>query len=837
MRLGAVQDYHYGTVVSDTFILIVDDDAVSRHVLGRTLSTAGFETAEAASGVEALATLQKRTPAVVLLDLVMPPPDGYAVLRHIRAQPHLADVPVVVLTALDSDEEIQKVFASGADDYVHKPFRHAELVARIRGQLRMREYVDRLNRRDRDQQTVLELTQTLASRLDIRDILFTVVQRVASVARVDRCSIVLVGEPSTVGFVVATSDDEQLRDLPIDLGKYPEIREVLASGQTLVIRDAAKSPLLEVVRHSEPNIGFSSLALVPMRHEHGPMGVIFLRSRGPATFPDHEMALVHTVANATAIALQNARILQSLRDETQQSAHARVEAERRVQLFQRYADFFESAADGMVVIDRKGRVLFANPRAREITGFTETELVNLRFDALLAGQERARAARLLRGFSEGMYPRGVDLSINTKSGEQITISVSFSSVLHEDNAVLFSFRDVTLERKTAIELRQTKEFLERVIDSSVDGIVSADMTGTRAALQSCGGENLRLCAQRRDRQDARGPALSGTRRARGDAQDPRSGRTSGPGRLEDYRVDMLNSKGELIPVNLSAALIMENGKPIGSVGIFTDIRDKLQMEARLLKTQEELRAREKQAIVAELAGATAHELNQPLTSIIGYAELLRRRLEAEPQLYHARQRDRQRVRADGRDRAQDRQDHALRNDQLRGQRQDHRSREVERRQRAGGRLVKTESDEAELGATYALSSRSPAERPAQAAGTGLARPIAAAVLLAFRARGGPSTALRLCLDGTLFELALGLRCVGARLAAPDGVRSAYARSADGDPAADDDHPTRMFPGHAHEHVLDGRRRFPGQHAARGQPDRAHRRLSRVCRSPREPPRS
>jgi signal transduction histidine kinase len=59
------------------------------------------------------------------------------------------------------------------------------------------------------------------------------------------------------------------------------------------------------------------------------------------------------------------------------------------------------------------------------------------------------------------------------------------------------------------------------------------------------------------------------------------------------------------------------------------------MEARLMKAQEELRAREKQAIVAELAGAAAHELNQPLTSVIGYAELLRRNLEANKQLYNA----------------------------------------------------------------------------------------------------------------------------------------------------------------------------------------------------------
>jgi len=621
-------------VVADGSILVVDDDAVSRHVLGQTLASAGLATVTVGSGGEAMNWLARNTPSLVLLDLIMPDPDGYVILKHIRAKPQLADVPVVVLTALDSDEEIQRVFSSGADDYVHKPFRPAELIARIRGQMRMREYVERLSRRERDQQTVLELTQALASSLDIRDILFTVVQRVADVAHVDRCSIVLVGEPNTIGFVVATSDDEQLRDLPIDLAKYPEIREVLSTGRALVIRDAARHPLFEVLRQSEPPMGFSSLALMPILHEHGPMGVVFLRSRRKAAFADHEMALVHTVANATAIALRNARILQSLRDETQQSTFARVEAERRVQLFQRYADFFESAADGMVVIDGTGRVLFANPRAREITGFSESELVDLEFENLIGPGEHERSERLLRGFREGIYPRGVDISLNTKDGQLITISVSFSSVLHEDNAVLFTFRDVTVERKTAIELQNTKEFLERVIESSVDAIVSADMRGkvllfNRAAARIFGYQPSDVIGSMSVEKLYPG---SGAREVMRKVRDPN---VNGPGRLEDYRVDMVSATGEVIAVTLSAALIIENGKPVGSVGIFTDIRDKLRMEARLLNAQEELRNREKQAIVAELAGAAAHELNQPLTSVIGYAELLRRNLQANKQLYNA----------------------------------------------------------------------------------------------------------------------------------------------------------------------------------------------------------
>lgn len=615
-------------------ILVVDDDAVSRHVLEQALHEAGLNPVMTSSGQQALEWLENHTPMVVLLDLVMPAPDGFAVLERMRKTPRLADTPVVVLTALDADQEISRVFASGADDYVHKPFRPAELLARIRGQLRVREYMDRLSRRERDQETVLELTQTLASTLDIRDILFTVVQRVAAFAKVDRCSIVLFGESGNVGYVLATSDDAHLRDLPIDLAKYPEIREVLTTGRALVIRDGSEHPLLQVVRQTGPNIGFNSFALLPILHEHGAMGVLFLRSKAKSAFDDYELSLVTTLTNAMAIALRNARILQSLRDATEKSRSLRAEAERRVQLFQRYADFFESAADGMVVIDREGKVLFANPRAREITGFSETELMALCFEDFLARSERERAGRLLRGFLDGIYPRGVDIAITDKSGEERTISVSFSSVLHEDNAVVFSFRDVTKERATAVELKQTKEFLESVIESSVDGIVSANLRGTvllfnRAAARIFGYAPSDVVGKMHV---GKLYPPGGAREIMRKIRDPG---VAGYGRLEDHRVDMLNADGEPIQVQLSASLVIDNGRPIGSVGIFTDIREKLRMEARLSMAQEELRSREKQAIVAELAGAAAHELNQPLTSVIGYAELLRRKLASHPQLSHA----------------------------------------------------------------------------------------------------------------------------------------------------------------------------------------------------------
>lgn len=617
----------------DGSVLLVLDDAAVRHQIGSALAEAGVACVSLSDGQDAIRWLDQSAPSVVLLGADADGLEAHPVLRHVRAAPHLGEVPVVVLARVTTEHDIQRIFAAGADDYVADPFRPAELVARVRNHARLREYVDRLNRRERDTRTVLELTQALALTLDATSILFTVARRIAEFARVDRCSIVLVPKEDDVGFVIASSDDAEIRRLRIDLEAYPEIREVLTTGRPLGIHDATQHPLLEVVRRQDAPLDYPSLTLVPILHERRPLGVIFLRSREPGSFVDADVALVQTVANATAIALRNADILESLRAESEESEVARAEAERRLQLFRRYADLFESAADGMIVIDRSGRVLFGNSRASEITGQAEHALSDLSFASLFADLERPRIQRLLEGFREGVYPRGLDLTAGG-GGAEAVLNVSFSSVLHEENAILMSLRDVTQERRTARELIRTKEFLERVIESSVDGIVSADLRGVirifnRAACRIFGYSASEVIDQLHvEALYPPGVARDVMRRIR----DPR---LSGHGRLEDYRVEMLNAVGQRIPVSLSASLIMGHDAPVGSVGIITDMREKLRMEERLQVAQDALREREREAIVAELAGGAAHELNQPLTSVMNYGALLARSLEDGTPLHRA----------------------------------------------------------------------------------------------------------------------------------------------------------------------------------------------------------
>ncbi len=603
-------------------VLVVDDDMVSRHVLGQALTSAKLDHVAVGSGAEALAQIEKVHPSIVLLDLVMPPPDGYQILRILRARPETRDLPVVVLTALDAEDEIAKAFEAGADDFVKKPFKPVELVARVRGQLRLRQAMDALARKEKDASVVLELTQALASNLDFRGILFTVVQRIAEVAGIDRVSIVLVREQENVGYVVAASDDEQLRDLPIDLTKYPEIQQVLSSGEPLVVEDAATHPLMEIVRTGQGNVTFASLSILPILYEGKPMGVLFLRSRRTGAFAEREIALCQTIASAMAIALRNARVLQTLRDQTQQVTVARFEAERRMRSLQRYADFFDSSADGIVVIDAEGRLLFSNPKAREITGYDEPDLRGRRLGDIFATEDAGLANDLRAGFTRGNYPKDIDIKITTRDKRVLIVNVSFASVLREDGAVLCSFRDVTRQREVEAELQKMKDFLQRVIDSSVDAIISADMKG-QVVLFNRAAERIYT----KSAGDVVGTNVKSLY-PEGTAQKIMKMIRAGGGRIEGLKVDVIDAAGNTVPVSFSGALIFEGETAVGSVGIFTDLREKVRMEQRLQQAQEQLLAQERQAIVAELAGAAAHELNQPLTSVLNYATLLRRLLTA-----------------------------------------------------------------------------------------------------------------------------------------------------------------------------------------------------------------
>jgi adenylate cyclase len=125
----------------DPLILVVDDLPQNVRLLDAVLSPRGFRVVTASSGKEALDVLGKEHPDLVLLDILMPGIDGYEVCRRIREAPGTAFLPVIMITASEGEEKIRAI-ESGADDFVHKPFDQAELLARVRSLVRVKRYHD-----------------------------------------------------------------------------------------------------------------------------------------------------------------------------------------------------------------------------------------------------------------------------------------------------------------------------------------------------------------------------------------------------------------------------------------------------------------------------------------------------------------------------------------------------------------------------------------------------------------------------------------------------------------------------------------------------------------------
>jgi two-component system response regulator MtrA len=114
-------------------VLVVDDDPALAEMLGIVLRNEGFEPVFVADGEQALAAFRDHRPDIVLLDLMLPGMSGIDVARAIRAE---SLIPIVMLTAKTDTVDVVLGLESGADDYVMKPFKPKELVARIRAQLR-----------------------------------------------------------------------------------------------------------------------------------------------------------------------------------------------------------------------------------------------------------------------------------------------------------------------------------------------------------------------------------------------------------------------------------------------------------------------------------------------------------------------------------------------------------------------------------------------------------------------------------------------------------------------------------------------------------------------------
>lgn len=147
-------------------ILIVEDDEKARDALIRQLEFSGYETETAQNGKDAVERAQKESFDLVLMDLMMPEMDGFEAIRLIREIDSLSYIPIIVISALEKPEDIEKALELGADEYVTKPADPTAFTARMRAALRLKKSVEKLRVSEEKYRTLLQALPDIVYKVD-----------------------------------------------------------------------------------------------------------------------------------------------------------------------------------------------------------------------------------------------------------------------------------------------------------------------------------------------------------------------------------------------------------------------------------------------------------------------------------------------------------------------------------------------------------------------------------------------------------------------------------------------------------------------------------------------
>jgi two-component system NtrC family sensor kinase len=305
-----------------------------------------------------------------------------------------------------------------------------------------------------------------------------------------------------------------------------------------------------------------------------------------------------------------------------------VEAEQKLDLLTQLTQ------EGLLMADEDYRVIFANTRMTEIVNIPRSRIIGMHLGEVLTSQHLHMAQELGSLVDRDLQQETRFCSILDKPQDEDHIPRVFEtcmavSRLGDKVLTCLYLRDLTSRILIERELQKTNAFLTNIIQNSVDGIVVVDTKGVPLIFNEGAERILGYKAEEMvgNAENFRRfyPAESAAemmRRMRSDEYGP-------PDKLNTTRMTFINKNGEEVPVNFSATIIRERGQEVGSVGIFTDMREILKVHQELEAAQSQLVHTDKIASLGRMAAGVAHEINNPLAGILIYAELLQRDLAGD----------------------------------------------------------------------------------------------------------------------------------------------------------------------------------------------------------------
>ena len=291
-------------------LLLAGQPALRPEGLEQFLVRGGFLVDEVPAGQALPGAVAKGAPDAVLLCVGTVDEEAVGAVRALRTSTAGADVPLIVLPAADGADAVVRLFAAGASDAIAPPVVLGELRARLDRQLEVRQGLRELREALRSRDLLFDIFQEVSAALRAEEIFQTLVRRVGEALGLAHCSFVLTAPGESFGRVVAVFEDPSVRDLRVELARYPEIEEALRTERPVVVQNVREHPLFAAVRAKweaqSLDIDVRSAVVLPVIVQDYPAGVFFLRTReGDPDLTARDVALADTIAQAAAKVLEN----------------------------------------------------------------------------------------------------------------------------------------------------------------------------------------------------------------------------------------------------------------------------------------------------------------------------------------------------------------------------------------------------------------------------------------------------------------------------------------------------------------------------------------------------
>jgi len=292
-------------------ILVADDDQALLHTVTWILKQEGYDVVAVPGGEGLLDKLAEDRPQLLLLDIMMPKVDGLQLLARMKADERFRDVPVLMISSMPPEEATVNSLGLGAADFIAKPFRVRELLARVKAHILQAQELAKARAEAESRAAIVDILHEVTDSLKPDEIYHILVRRVARVLRISKCSMVLATPGDQIGVVVAAYENPMLRNVQIELARYPEIERALTTGRPVLVESVSEDPLYDTerVRWQREGIavGTRSAVALPFSMKDQQLGVFFLRTSGddlPLTRADAQFA--ETVIRSVVAAIEKA---------------------------------------------------------------------------------------------------------------------------------------------------------------------------------------------------------------------------------------------------------------------------------------------------------------------------------------------------------------------------------------------------------------------------------------------------------------------------------------------------------------------------------------------------